>query len=529
MKERNGSSNQSICGLFNNIFQSNFLKLNSQETAEKSQSFLTRLRNYTSTKTFRCIKLAVCVCLITVILADIKIKEPPKKEIIEVEQNLKYALQNNQVKMFHLEATLSALGYKRVLKESMDWDLFWSIKYPFTNDSLSNLKPHQKVNHLIDNGCIASKVQTSLHNEPFQPKSFYLPRDKPQLVSFIKLNPSAMFLEKLNTHRGVVLRDNDYVLNLNSSKTFVQEFIQNPLLIDGYKFDVGVYAIVTSVEPLRVYIYTGEYGFRFCPKKYHPLDKLNSEQYVVADNYLPAWEIPVLRKHFDTYKFGMKDTFDAYVRSNGTDPKTIWDQVEEIIRFNFKQAEEKLFLSQLKYNFESVSNYAEMFRFDFIIDDNFKVFFIEANMSPNLSSNLHPENQYLFKQLIYMYLKLIGMGSALDVHSLRKTGMIEDIASSNKNLVVDADSCLKYECENNCTLEQCKLCFTCMSVREYGVLRRTYIEHMNKMDMKRIVPRPIADIKNFDLAKEVQNMSDINKFLTNWFFHKCKMNPIWCN
>jgi tubulin monoglycylase TTLL15 len=36
--------------------------------------------------------------------------------------------------------------------------------------------------------------------------------------------------------------------------------------VDGYKFDIGIYTMITSIDPLRIYIYNGDALLRFCPQ-----------------------------------------------------------------------------------------------------------------------------------------------------------------------------------------------------------------------------------------------------------------------
>jgi hypothetical protein len=46
------------------------------------------------------------------------------------------------------------------------------------------------------------------------------------------------------------------------------EYIDNPLCIDDYKFDLRIYVAITSINPLRVYVYD-EGLARFATVKYN--------------------------------------------------------------------------------------------------------------------------------------------------------------------------------------------------------------------------------------------------------------------
>jgi Tubulin-tyrosine ligase family len=63
----------------------------------------------------------------------------------------------------------------------------------------------------------------------------------------------------------------------------ISRYISNPLLINGHKFDLRIYAVVTSFEPLRIYVYK-EGLARFASEEYS--NKLSKDnKYAHLTNY----------------------------------------------------------------------------------------------------------------------------------------------------------------------------------------------------------------------------------------------------
>lgn len=64
----------------------------------------------------------------------------------------------------------------------------------------------------------------------------------------------------------------------------MSEYISNPLLINGLKFDLRIYVALTSVNPLRFYIY--EDGLvRFATEKFTLSKEKMSNKFVHLTNY----------------------------------------------------------------------------------------------------------------------------------------------------------------------------------------------------------------------------------------------------
>ncbi|XP_050101606.1 probable tubulin polyglutamylase ttll-15 [Anopheles aquasalis] len=424
--------------------------------------------------------------------------------------------------LLHVHNVLQRLGIEQTSNDTSDWDLLWAHDYPFRKVNLQRMRPHQLVNHFPGSGYITNKVDLSTTTLPYIAPAFKLPAEADRFREYAAANPGKKFVQKHNQHRHIQIRSLEEIV-FSDNDTFIQEFIDDPLLVDGYKFDIGVYTVITSIDPLRVYIYKGDILFRYCPVPYYPFNASNVDKYIVGDDYLPTWEVPSLKQYYSRLGFGMKESFDAYIRSTGRDPGVIWEQVEDAIRMLILKKEP--LLAAILPRYAGRRNFFEMMRFDLVVDNKLKVYLMEANMSPNLSSAHFKPNQLLYEQVIYNLFRLVGVGSSIRRDSFRKRSLeAEAMLSSLKNVATSADVCSELPCTESCAPIECQLCSTCIEGDGLSELHRAYREHMERGDMKRIFPVPQIDREKLDF----EALSPKNQLMSRWYEEKCKMDQSYC-
>jgi len=69
-----------------------------------------------------------------------------------------------------------------------------------------------------------------------------------------------------------------------NEKTVVCKYVSNPLLINGHKFDLRIYVLVTCIDPLRIYIYN-EGLARFASEPYDSSKNAMKNLYQHLTNY----------------------------------------------------------------------------------------------------------------------------------------------------------------------------------------------------------------------------------------------------
>ncbi|XP_072941418.1 probable tubulin polyglutamylase ttll-15 [Epargyreus clarus] len=422
----------------------------------------------------------------------------------------------------HVHLVLDRIGYEKSTNDSA-WSLLWSHDYPFRvlYPHLHRLKPHQKVNHFPGTGFITNKVDLATSKSKYIPKAFKLPQNKGEFLAYASKNQNAMFLEKHNQHRGVYLK-NVSEIDLSTGESFVQEYVQRPFLVDGHKFDIGVYVALTSVNPLRAYWYKGDVLFRYCPAKYYPFDPKNLDKYVVGDDYLPTWEVPSLAHPYTALGFSMKEAFDTYARSKGKDTTRMWEEVQKAISEVFIKKENHI-IEALK-GYPSSDNFFEMMRFDLVVDEDLRVYLLEANMSPNLSSAHFAPNQLLYEQVLYNLFSLTGVAN--HIQDGIKGDAAQNMVSSQKNIAVWSDEC-RTTCQDDCEASAiCGLCKPCLDGRMKRNFLNAHREFLHRGDFRRLFPPAMQP--NIIKEEDIKDLNAANKLQYLWYQGKCNVDATWC-
>ncbi|KAJ8305797.1 hypothetical protein KUTeg_016342 [Tegillarca granosa] len=215
-------------------------------------------------------------------------------------QDLQTSSRQKSGKKGTLVANLSGTRYDAVIQiaerqgftvtktDSSLVNLIWNDSFVST-EKIAELKPFQKINHFPGMGeitrkdCLArniKKVQESHKKEfSFIPET-WLPNEHSLLVSHAKelkakKKPKTFIVKPSNRAQGhgIELYTNpDKIPALDNH--IVQEYIDRPFLLDRFKFDLRLYVLITSCDPLRVYLFKDGL-VRLSTEKYLPPDEQN--------------------------------------------------------------------------------------------------------------------------------------------------------------------------------------------------------------------------------------------------------------
>ena len=205
----------------------------------------------------------------------------------------------------------------------------------------------------------------------------------------------------------------------------------------------------------------------------------------------------------------------------------MWDQVDEVIRSVLVNLE--LGIARVVSPIKRNGTIFELVRFDFTINESFKVWMMEINKSPFLGEKSMERFRHLHRQVLTSTLSLVGLLNPAPA-----------IAFARYDRQVFPKRCLS-RCQKDepeaqkrvCAKElSCSLCRACMKSDTARMTRAATLEFHSRLGMRRIFPEQVY---------EQQSAKDIIKKLTPamtgtvanykmhlWYLGKCLMDEDWC-
>ncbi|KAH0626768.1 hypothetical protein JD844_001954 [Phrynosoma platyrhinos] len=304
-----------------------------------------------------------------------------------------------------------------------DWTLYWT-DYSVSLDRVMEMKSYQKINHfpgmseICRKDLLARNMSRMLKLFPkefnFFPRTWCLPADYGELQAFGRLKKHKTYICKPDSGcqgRGIFITRT--VKDIKPGEDMIcQLYISKPFIIDGFKFDLRVYVLVTSCDPLRVFVYK-EGLARFATSTYSDPSQGNLDDVCMhLTNYSINKHSANFVRDEDSGSKRKLSTFNKYMEQNGYETEKIWKDIEDVVIKTLISAHPIIKHNYLTCfpNHTTWSACFEILGFDILLDRKLKPWLLEVNHSPSFSTDSWLDRE-VKDQLLYDTLVLINLGA----------------------------------------------------------------------------------------------------------------------
>lgn len=319
-----------------------------------------------------------------------KKKRKAKKSLSICISNCRYEVIRRVAKKFNLKE----------VGENDKWNLFWT-DYTVSIERCKEMKRFQRINHfpamleICRKDLLARNLNRMLKVFPkdynFFPKTWCLPADLGDALNYSRIRKNKTFILKPDTGsqgKGIFITKS--LKDIKPTERLIcQVYISRPYLIDGYKFDLRIYVLITSCDPLRIYVYD-EGLVRFATSRYQePTGDNSTNVFMHLTNY-------AVNKHSRTFSIddecGSKrklSWFNNYMRALGHDVTRLWHRIDDVI---IKTLFSALLILRHSYhacfpNHDLVPACCELLGMDIILDRHLSPQLLEVNHSPSFHTD----------------------------------------------------------------------------------------------------------------------------------------------
>lgn len=299
-----------------------------------------------------------------------------------------------------IRRTAQKFAYKEVC-DGENWNLYWT-DLSITVERCKEMKRFQKINHfpgmleICRKDLLARNLTRMQRMFPrdynFFPKTWCFPADLGDAITYSKIRRNKTFILKPDAGsqgRGIIITKSLKDIR-PCDRGICQVYISRPFLIDGYKFDLRVYTLITSCEPLRIYIYN-EGLVRFATSQYKEPNGVNiTNVFMHLTNY-------AVNKHSRTYNQDTDGTgskrklswFHNYLKSLKYDANAIWYKIDDVIIKTVISAYPVLkhSYSACFPNHDVIPACCELLGIDIMLDKKMNPLILEVNHSPSFHTD----------------------------------------------------------------------------------------------------------------------------------------------
>ncbi|XP_077573417.1 tubulin polyglutamylase TTLL7 isoform X1 [Stigmatopora nigra] len=303
---------------------------------------------------------------------------------------------------------MNEVGFLKTRDDDETANLIWNDS-AVQHEKIAELRNYQRINHFPGMGEICRKdclarnmskmIKCQSQEYSFVPKTWIFPAEYTQFQNYVKelrrkRKQKTFIVKPANGAMGhgiSLIRNCD---KLPAQEHFiVQEYLDKPFLMEGYKFDLRIYILVTSCDPLRIFLYNDGL-VRMGTEKYHSPTEANLNQLYM---HLTNYSVNKHNENFErdeTVDKGSKRSvswFTEFLRSNDYDVAKFWGDVSELVVKTLIVAEPHVLhayrMCRPGQPPGSDSVCFEVLGFDIILDRKLKPWLLEINRAPSYGTD----------------------------------------------------------------------------------------------------------------------------------------------
>ncbi|KAF0877575.1 TTLL7 polyglutamylase, partial [Crocuta crocuta] len=303
---------------------------------------------------------------------------------------------------------IDEMGFMKTPDEDETSNLIWCDS-AVQQEKIAELQNYQRINHFPGMGEICRKdflarnMTKMIKSRPldytFVPRTWIFPAEYTQFQNYMKelkkkRKQKTFIVKPANGAMGhgiSLIRNGDKLPS--QDHLIVQEYIEKPFLMEGYKFDLRIYILVTSCDPLKIFLYHDGL-VRMGTEKYIPPNESNLTQLYM---HLTNYSVNKHNERFErdeTENKGSKRSikwFTEFLQANQHDVAKFWSDISELVVKTLIVAEPHVLhayrMCRPGQPPGSESVCFEVLGFDILLDRKLKPWLLEINRAPSFGTD----------------------------------------------------------------------------------------------------------------------------------------------